>query len=222
MRIVFVGASMLTITAARILLQRRHEVVIVERDRERIEALSEELDCGFLHGDGSRPATLREADPASIDFLFCLTENDQTNIIAGLVGRSLGVERVITKVEDDELDHICIELGLSDTIIPDLTIARQLADIVDGQDISELALMIKGDARVFSFVAGADDEGPMDAIELPAAARVVCVYRDNELLFPNADTKIRRDDEIVILSHRDLLPELTERWGPRRRLPRPQ
>ena len=213
MRIVFIGAGTLTLITAQNLLGRGHEVVIVEKARQRIEALSDELDCGFLHGDGSRPATLREAEPGSIDFLFCLTGNDQTNIIAGLVGRSLGVERVITKVEDEEFDHICIELGLSDTIIPDVTIARHLEAIVEGQGIDELALMIKGDARVFSFVAAAEDEGTVQALGLPQGAKVICVYRDGEFLLPETDTRIRQDDEIVILSHREELTSLTDRWG---------
>jgi len=116
-------------------------VVIVEKDQTVIDTLSETIDCGFLHGDGTKPAVLREADPQETDFLFGLSGDNQTNIIASLVGRSLGFRRVVTKVDDEELEHICIELGLTDTIIPDLTIGRYLADIVEGQDIMELALI---------------------------------------------------------------------------------
>jgi trk system potassium uptake protein TrkA len=214
MRILFVGASTLTVMTARDLLERGHEVVIIEKDRERIESLMEELDCGFLHGDGTRPATLREAALNGSGFLFCLTGNDQTNIIAGLVGRSLGVRRVITKVEDEDLEHICIELGLNETIIPDITIAHHLTDIVEGQSIDELALTIRGEARVFSFVAGANDTGPVKKLGLPARARVICIYRGEEFLLPEPTTPIEQDDEIVILSHQEHLKALEERWGP--------
>jgi len=212
MRVVFIGAGTLTAMTARMLLPRA-EVVVIERDRERIEALSEELDCGFLHGDGTRPAMLREADPEGTDFLFCLTGNDQTNIIASLVGRSLGFERVITKLEDEELEHICIELGLSDSIIPDNTIARHLADMVAGEDMEELELMIRGDVRLFSFVAREQDQGPLEEVGLPAQSRVVCLYREGECLLPQADTRLREDDEVVLISHRRHLAELRERWG---------
>jgi len=214
MRVVFIGASTLAVLTARTLIGRGHEVVILDKDETAIEALSESMDCGFLHGDGTKPAVLREANPKDTDFLFCLSGNDQTNIIAGLVGRSLGFHRVITRVDDEELEHICIELGLSETIIPDLTISRYLSDIVEGQDILELALMIKGDARVFSFVAGADDEMPLADLGLPATARVVCLYRQEALLLPDADTRIEPGDEVVILSHRESLPRLKKRWGP--------
>jgi trk system potassium uptake protein TrkA len=212
-RAVFVGAGTLTIMTIRTLLRRGHDVVIVERDRDKIETLAEELDCGFLHGDGTKPAVLRESDPEGTDFLFCLTGDDQTNIIAGLVGRSLGFRRVVTKVEDEDLEHICLELGLTETIIPDNFIARRLADIVDGQDIRELELMIKGDARVFSFVAATADECPLEDLDLPPRTRVVCLYRNGEFLVPGDATRIRENDEIVIVSHRDQLHLLAERWN---------
>jgi trk system potassium uptake protein TrkA len=213
MRVVFIGASTLAILTAQTLVSRGHEVVIVEKDQSIIDTLSETIDCGFLHGDGTKPAILREADPQETDFLFCLSGDDQTNIIASLVGRSLGFRRVITKVDDEELEHICIELGLTDTIIPDLTIGRYLADIVEGRDIMELALTIKGDARVFSFVASREDEKRISELGLPSMARVVCLYRDEEFLLPEKDTRIKKGDEVVVLGHRDNLDALQQRWG---------
>ncbi|WP_240761489.1 NAD-binding protein [Nitrosococcus wardiae] len=84
MRAVFIGASSLAVMTARLLFKRGHEVIFVERRKERIDALAEELDCGFLHGDGSKPAILRQADPADTHILYCLTGNDQANILASL------------------------------------------------------------------------------------------------------------------------------------------
>ena len=128
MRAVIIGAGSLSVMIAKLLLARSHEVVIIEKDKERTKTLSETLDCGVLYGDGSKPAILKEADPGDTELLFCLTGDDQANILASLVGRSLGFERVVTKITDPELEHICIELGLKDTIIPSRTIGRFLAD----------------------------------------------------------------------------------------------
>lgn len=212
MRHVFVGASALAVTTTRILLQRGHEVVIVERDKAIIDALSEELDCGFLHGDGSKPAILREVDPKRTDILFCLTGNDQANIIASLVGRSLGFARVVTKIEDQSFEHICIELGLKDTIIPNRTIGRYLADMATGQDLLELSAIIKGDARMLSFAVREEDQGTVQELALPAGARVVCLYRDDEFILTDDDTKLKKGDEIVVLTQRGKVDELLERW----------
>jgi trk system potassium uptake protein TrkA len=215
MRVAFVGAGNLSVMTARNLLEHGHEVVIIEQDKARIDELSSTLDCGYLHGDGSRPAVLRQADPEHTDVLFCLTGNDQINIIASLVGRSLGFSRVVTKVDDPELELICTELGLGHTIVPTRTISRFLTDMVGGRDILELSTMIKGEARVFSFVAGKDDEGPVSELKMPDSARVICYYREGKFTLADGESKLKEGDEAVVLTHSKNLSELKERWAPK-------
>jgi trk system potassium uptake protein TrkA len=213
MKAVFVGSDPLSVVTTRLLLKRGHEVVIVEQDKARIEALADELPCGFVQGDGSKPAILRETDPEHTDVLFCLTDNDQTNIIAGMVGRSLGFARVVTKIEDGEFEHICLELGLEDTIMPALTIGRYLADMLEGQDLLELSAMIKDEARVFTFVVQESDVGPVSGLRLPEESRVICVYRNDKFMLAAEDTPLQEDDEVVVLTHRRNLPDLQARWA---------
>jgi trk system potassium uptake protein TrkA len=214
MRAVFVGASSTTLMTARQLLKHRHEVIIIERDEEVIRNLAEEMNCGFLHGDGGKPAILREADPQHTDVLFCLTNQDQTNILASLVGRSLGFRRVVTKINDPELEHICDELGLTDTIVPSRTIGQRLADMLEGQDPLELSTMIREEARVLSFVIRKNDEVDLSELKLPKRCRVVCLYRDGALILPNGeDLKLKEDDEIIIIAHRDTVAELRAHWA---------
>ena len=104
--------------ATKQLIKKGHDIVIIELDEEKIDDLSDELDCSFLHGDAGKPAILSQVDPKSCDFLFCLTDNDQANIITSLLGRSMGFKRIITSVKDEDLGSLCNELGLDDTIIP--------------------------------------------------------------------------------------------------------
>lgn len=213
MRAIFVGASHTTVATARMLLKRGHEVVIIEQDKERIEALAVTLDCGFLHGDGGKPAILREVNPERADVLYCLTDNDQANILASLVGRSLGFQRVVTKIQDPEFVHVCVELGLHDTIIPSLTIARHLGEMFEGHDPLEISAKIRGDARIFSFVVQDQDAKRLSELELPKKSRVVCLYRGDEWLLPEEDTRLAPDDEVVIITAAQNLERLAERWG---------
>ncbi len=210
MRAVFIGAGTLTLMTARILLKRGHEVVVIENDKALAEELPQQLDCGILHGDGSKPAILREADPANTDILFCITGSDQANIIAALVGRSLGFQRVVARIDDPEFEHICLELGLEDTIIPSRTIGRLLADMCEGRDPLELSTMIRDEARVLSFVVQEDQQGPIAELKLPAHSRVVCIYRKNSFLLPDDETQLKADDEVVLITDRERVGELAE------------
>lgn len=215
MRVAFVGADSVAVMTAELLIERGHEVVIIEHDREKIDPLMDELDCSFLHGDGGSPEILKEADPKATDVLFCLADDDQVNIIASLVGRSLGFKRVVTSIQNPDYEQICQELGLDDTIVPVRTISRFLADMLAGIDYVELRTVVKEEARLFSFTARKKDVGKISELDLPDDAAVVWLYRDGEFRLANEDAELRADDEVVIATHSQNLQDLRERWQPK-------
>jgi len=211
MKAILIGASPIAIKTAKFLLRRNHEVIIIESDKEKIDKLSNELDCGFLHGDGSKPSLLRETNPEEEDVLYCLTSYDQTNIIASLIGRSLGFAKIVTKIEDPSYEHICIELGLDATIVPSRTIGRQLADMFEGRDPFELSSVFRYDASTFSFVAQEKHVGAISDFGLPKASRIMCIYRNEQLMIPEENEQIELDDEVIIITHRKNLEALHEK-----------
>lgn len=215
MRVVFVGSGPVTIMTTQQLVAHGHEVIIIESDREVIDRLSDTIDCSFLHGDGSSPEVLREADPKACDVLFCLTEHDQTNIIANLVGRSLGFHRVVASISDVEFEPVCQELGLEDTIVPARTISRYLADMLAGVDILELRTAVKDEARLFSFTATDDDAGAVKQLDLPSESRVVWYYRQGEFRLADDTSTLKADDEVIVATHSKNLESLHQRWNPK-------
>jgi len=213
MRTVFIGAGELSIATAKQLIKKGHEVIIIEVDEAIIDEHADTLDCSFLHGDGSKPEVLREVSPEQTDFLFCLSSRDQANVIAGLVGRSLGFKRVVTSIADPAFDPICRQLGLEDTIIPSRTISRYLVDMVEDKASIELSSMIKDDARLFMFVAEDDEVGNVEKLELPSDARIVCLYRNGEFMLASDGTSLKKADEVIVLTHAKNLKKLQERWS---------
>ncbi len=215
MRTVFVGAGKVSVETAKVLIKKGHEVVIIENDKAKIDELSEEMDCSFLQGDGSQPNLLREVNPGQTDFLFCLTNSDQDNVIASLVGRSLGFNRIVTSIGDPQFEGICRELGLKDTIIPSRTISRYLEDMVAGGENVELSTVIKHEARFFTLIAKEEDAIAAKDLKLPADAKVICYYRDGKFSHADEETTFRIGDEVVILTHSKNMPALQERWQPK-------
>jgi len=213
MRIAFVGAGEIAVLTAKRLIAQEHVVIIIEKDIGTIESLSEQLDCSFLEGDGSNPDILKEVDPEVTDFLFCLSNSDQDNIIASLVGRSLGFKRVVTSIQNAAYEDICTELGLEDVILPTRTISRHLADMVRGEDAVEMTTVLRGEARLFSFTAHEEDEGAIAELGLPADTRAICLYRGEEFHVLDAESTVQQGDNVILLTVSDNLPELKGRWS---------
>lgn len=128
------------------------------------------------------------------------------------MGRSLNFKRVITKIEAPKFEHICLELGLKDTIVPDQTIGLYLADMIEGQDLLELSAMIKDEARVFSFIIHPELEDVIGSLELPDQCRIICLYRNGKFKIPDSDFDFRTNDEVVVLTHSRNLGWLNDRF----------
>jgi trk system potassium uptake protein TrkA len=214
MRLAFIGTNPLTLTTAEMLLETGHEVVLIEKDKQRIEDLSERLDAGFLHGDGTEPEVLRDAEPENTDMLFCLLQSDQTNIIASLVGRSLGFQRVVPRIADPQFQRICNELGLENTVLPNRAVASHLVDLLHGEKSLEMSSLIRGDAEVFNFVTGEQDEDAVENLDLPPETRVICLYRDDTFTLPEKLSELRKGDEVILITRRNRLSELKNRFTP--------
>lgn len=211
MRVVLVGASSLAVQTAEVLIEHGHQVLIIERDKERIDALGERLDCAFLHGDGSMPDLLREADPSHTEVMMCLTNHDQTNIIASLMARNLGYERVVTVIEDADFEGLCDELGLKETFIPLRKISHQLAELTEEPAAApSLDTLFKHDAALRDLVLGAG-EYTLEQLQLPDGVRVAGFYREQALLFPDAQTRFQAGDELLILAREESLKALDKR-----------
>ena len=215
MRAIFVGASPLTVMAARRLLKAGHDVVIIEEDKERISTLSETLDCGFIHGDGSRPAVLEELSPGESDMLFCLSSEDQDNILASLVAQTMDFRRVITKIEDPDFQVICTKLGLDDVIVPDRDVGERLADLVEGHDVADLSAAVESGIRFFHFVAREQDAGRIGELDLPDQVRVIVIPRGEESIIVGEDDVLKQDDRVLVVTHRDDLEKLKKRFSQR-------
>jgi len=92
----------------------------------------------------------------------------------------LGFKRVVTRIEDPELEHICAELSLADSLVPMHAVGRYLADMAEGQNIIELSDILRGEAQIFSFRVTEAEAVRISELSLPDSARAVCIYRNGE------------------------------------------
>lgn len=212
MRIAIIGANSVSVMAVKELQKSGHDVILIDKDEERLKELGEELDCGLMHGDGSRPSVLEDLSPENTDILICNTPDDQDNIIASLVARSLEFDRVVTKIEDPEFEQVCSELGLQDVICPDLEVAKNLSDVIAGRG-TNISRMLKAGLRVLSLTADEDAAGPLEALDLPNDTRVIAVVRDEEpTIVTGGEFEIERDDLVLVLAREDDIDALQERF----------
>ncbi|MDY6851245.1 MAG: NAD-binding protein, partial [Thermodesulfobacteriota bacterium] len=125
MKVVIVGAGEVGYHIASKLSRENKDVVLIDRDPERLKQVSETLDVQILQGSGSSPALLRRAGIDTADMIVAVTDSDESNLVACLMSRVLspGTTRIarIRNHEFIEVEGITSEevLGLSLVIYPE-------------------------------------------------------------------------------------------------------
>jgi len=212
MRVVFVGAGDQSLQAIKTLSEHENELILIDEDEQKIEKLREKLDCGLMIGDGSDPEILKETNPKKVDFLFALSDSDQDNILTALVGKSLEIKTVVVSVRNPSYEKICLELGLENTIVPSRTIADFLIRFMEDQSSPDLKNYIKNEARLFKIVVGEKGARTVAELDLPSKAKAICYYRDGKFELTTEETKLKQDDENIILTHKKEISNLEDKY----------
>ena len=202
MRIVIVGGGKLGYHLATIMLDRKHDVRLIEKNKLRCMRLANELDVEVICGDGTEIETLEDAGTQNADCFIAVTGQDQDNLVASqLAKRQFKAIKVIARANDPRnMDALRI-LG---------------ADIVDIAEMHLLATLNKGRAGICTMTLPPDTalEGvTLKDVDLPESSLVISIVRGDAMMIPNGNTVIHANDEIVAVCEgkKQLLRVLRER-----------
>lgn len=219
MRIVIVGGGKLGYHLATIMLERKHDVRLIEKNKLRCMRLANELDVEVICGDGTEIETLEDAGTQNADCFIAVTGQDQDNLVASqLAKRQFKAIKVIARANDprnmDALRILGADIVVSSTEI----ITNLIEQEVDIAEMHLLATLNKGRAGICTMTLPPDTalEGVMlKDVNLPESSLVISIVRGDAMMIPNGNTVIHANDEIVAVcegkSQKQLLRALRER-----------
>jgi len=113
-KIVIVGCGRVGASVAEAYDRTGHDVVILDQATAAFDRLPSSFSGQALRGDGTDEDVLRRAGAEGADVFLSLTEGDNRNIMAAqLANESLGVARVIAKINDPVRATAYAELGIA-------------------------------------------------------------------------------------------------------------
>jgi trk system potassium uptake protein TrkA len=119
MRVIIVGIGGMGKELAESLLStEKYEPVLIEKNKERCDWLSKNMDSVVFCGNGTDPELLRKAKPSEAGALVATIDSDTANIVIGKLGKNMAVPNVLVKLENSSLENTCREMGIDDVVLP--------------------------------------------------------------------------------------------------------
>ena len=215
-RVVIAGGGNIGFYVAQQLEKRepRTRVKIIEASRQRALIIADALHRAvILHGSALDQNVLREADVEDADTMVALTNDDQANIIACVMAKTLGCERNLSLINNVSYPALANALGIDAYVNPRaVTISRVLRHVRRGRIESVHSLqngsaeVIEAEALETSLLVGR----PLRSLELPDGVRVGAIVRRGAPIEINGDTQIVARDRVVMFALADKVHQVEQ------------
>lgn len=211
-RLMIAGGGRIGYYVAKTMEARGVNVKVIEKDANRCKFLLNSLQKSIiLHGDGSDQKLLEEENISDMDVFTAVSNNEELNIMASLLAKSLGVKKVITIVNRTDYLPLANNLGIEAVLSPRLITAGTILKYVRGGNIISLTEVAEGKAEIME--AEARDGSiligkTLREVELPKRTLIGAIIRDNSVIIPSGSDRILKNDKLIIFTLRESIKQV--------------
>lgn len=212
LKIIVVGAGKVGDTLVNRLADEGHDLVIIDKNAERLSQLADACDCMCITGSGASHETLEEAGASSADLFIAVTESDELNLLCCTIARQFNnklstIARVRNPEYVSDVSYLRSRLGIEIIINPEYEAAVEASRL----------LYLPAALSVNSFAHG---QAELVKIQIPESnildgktiaylgqnitnnILIVGVERGSELTIPNGSFELKAGDIISYVSTR--------------------
>ena len=201
MYIIVVGAGKVGWNLARELLDKEHEVTVIEGDRRRYLTVEQELEHNIQYGDASELWVLERAGVQRADMVIAVTGDDEDNMLICQVARDkYMVERIIARVNNPRnLQHFEL-LGIKPSVSATGLILNLIEHEVPEYGLVHLLDFPEERLEIIEMLLEKDSKvaGQRVAdLDMPEGSLLISVLRDGEGFVPGPETVLEPGDEVL-------------------------
>ncbi|HHT00957.1 MAG TPA: Trk system potassium transporter TrkA [Thiomicrospira sp.] len=203
-------------------LEGNHQVKVIDRNLEQAREIAESLEHTIvIHGDVSDKDLLLEENIDEIDLFISVTNNDEANIISGMLAKKLGVRRVISLVNKQSYVELIQRNSIDVAISADSITTSHLLRYTRKGDTVKVATLRKGAAEAMEVIAhGSENTSEIigkkvGEIQWPSDITVGCIIREDEVIIAHRSLEILAEDHIILfLSNSENSAEIAQLFSP--------
>ena len=209
--LMILGGSPIGEMLAHQLSKQMESIKLIELNKEKCLDLSETMPSNVtvVNGDGRNSDLLLEESIREYDAFVAVTNNSETNILACVAAKNLGVERTIAEVENLEYIKLAERMGVDAVVNKKLITAGRIFKFTLSNKVRFVKYMSGTNAEVLEYIVAPDTaitKKPLKDMNFPKGAIIGGIIRGNESFIAVGETQIQAYDRVAVFS----LPEVVK------------
>lgn len=209
MRVIVVGCGKIGMAIIDSMAEENHDITAIDNDMSVIENVTNTYDVMAVCGNATSREMLVEAGVAKADLFIAVTESDEVNMLSCFLAGRLGAKHTVARIREadyneDGLNFIVNELGLSMALNPELLTAETLFDLLKlpsavsvdnfaGKKLQILELIVRENSPLCNVSL-------MDLRKKCPVQFVACaVQRGDEVHVPNGLFVLNEGDKVAVM-----------------------
>jgi len=206
---VIIGGGRVGFHIARQLEETGVQVKIIEQNMRRCWEISQKLKAVVVHGEGSDYDLLIQERVASADAFISTTDRAELNILLGLLGKSLGIKRVLTIVDKPGYVPLAETVGIDIAISPLQLSAGKIARLARLAEVASVSRLASEQVEIIEYVVGENApivDKPFGKTHLPNGSKLLAYISEENIRFKQDDSPVKARDHVIIACRTSVTP----------------
>ena len=207
------GAGEVGFNIARKLSEESHDVVLIDKDPQKIERIANNLDVQAYLASGTSPKALKDSGIRDADLLVAATDSDEVNLVSCLLARNLNPYMIkVARVRNEE--YLAEKelfgqglLGIHQIINPQSAMVETILSLMKVPGASDVIDFVGGRVKLIGFTVpkGFPLTGrPLISFkDLEGKLLLGAIVRGDHVVIPRGHDTIEVDDLVYLVVRND-------------------
>lgn len=205
--VVIMGGGRLGLNLAKELIFDGHDITLIEKDEEKCNYLSSEIDDLVLCGNATDKTTLKNAEISIADTFVAATGTDESNLLAALMARKLGAKKIIARLNEPQHEPIFVSNDFITVVVPETIEAGYLEKLVLKPKVADLFVVDHGNGELLELEVNNSQIVGKTVGEVNSQDNFfICGIYDkkkSEVKIANYNTLITKNCKLIILTKKE-------------------
>ncbi len=185
-------------------LQEEMNIKLIDYNADKAYKLAEMLDKTLIiNEDGRHIEAMLEENLNNMDAFVAVTGRSETNILASMFAKRMGVKKVIAEVENLDYIDLAESIGIDTIINKKLITASNIFRFTMATDVQAIKYLTGSEAEVLEFIVRPNSPATKASIKelrLPPDTIIGGVVRGDKVFIASGNMELHAYDRVVVFS----------------------